>query len=301
MFTVHLFLYGTMSDNCNHWAMYEECEKNPSYMWQHCKKECEKTGSVRKTYNERCYMEKDEGIMKKNVLIDLFSRAVSDFPELEPEFVSLKPPIIVFDKFTTSEEADTFVSMGKGKYTRSTGLEINSDGSYKSVETRIRTSSNTWCQHESCLRNPIVERVTERVSNVTGIPSRNFEFAQLLYYHACKSETDSDCSFYRRHHDYIHADKHKNQGVRILTMFIYLNDVEKGGFTSFYMNHTGLSVQPKKGRAILWPNVLENDPHNADTRTEHEAHPVLKGEKYGANFWIHQYDFKTPHYKGCTQ
>ena len=301
MFTAYLLYYSTLSDDCNYWAMNEECDKNPSFMWQNCKEECEKTGSVRKSYNERCFIEKDEGILKKNVLMDLFSRAASNFPELDPEFVSLDPPIIVFDKFTTPEEANTFVKMGKGKYTRSTGLEINSDGAYKSVETRIRTSSNTWCQHESCLTNPIVTRVTERVSNVTGVPSSNFEFAQLLYYHACKSETDSDCSFYRRHHDYINADKHKNQGVRILTMFIYLNDVDQGGFTSFYMNHTGLSVQPKKGRAILWPNVLESDPHNADTRTEHEAHPVLKGEKYGANFWIHQYDFKTPHYKGCTQ
>lgn len=301
MLSSFVFYTGALSNNCNDWAMNEECDKNPSFMWQNCRKECENAGSVQKTYDDRCFIDKDEGFLKKGFLSDLFSRAVSNFPELEPEFISLNPPIVVFDKFTTPEEADTFVKMGRGKYTRSTGLEVKSDGTYKSVETQIRTSSNTWCQHKYCLTNPDVERVTDRVSNVTGVPSHNFEFAQLLYYHACKSERDMNCSFYRRHHDYISADKYKNQGVRILTMFIYLNDVEQGGFTSFYMNRTGLSVQPKKGRAILWPNVLENDPHTIDTRTEHEAHPVLKGEKYGANFWIHQYDFKTPHYKGCTQ
>ena len=37
-----------------------------------------------------------------------------------------------------------------------------------------------------------------------------------------------------------------------------------------------------------------------DIRTNHEAKPVLKGEKMAANFWVHQYDFKTPHSKGCA-
>lgn len=37
-----------------------------------------------------------------------------------------------------------------------------------------------------------------------------------------------------------------------------------------------------------------------DERTDHEALPVTKGEKFGANFWIHQYDFRTTHAKGCT-
>ena len=50
----------------------------------------------------------------------------------------------------------------------------------------------------------------------------------------------------------------------------------------------------------LWPSVLADEPNKIDPRTHHEALPVTKGEKYGANFWIHQYDFKTPHRTGCT-
>ena len=82
----------------------------------------------------------------------------------------------------------------------------------------------------------------------------------------------------------------------LLTLFIYLNDVEEGGFTVF---ETGISVQPKKGRAVLWPSVKDSSPHEIDVRTQHEARPVLKGQKMAANFWIHQYDFKTPHKQGC--
>lgn len=141
-----------------------------------------------------------------------------------------------------------------------------------------------------------MHQVTERVATITGISSNNFEYAQLLYYSPCAKETDADCSFYRLHHDYIQDDEQKPQGVRALTCFIYLSDVDKGGYTVF---SSGISVQPRKGRAVVWPNVLDASPNKADLRTRHEAKPVLKGEKIAANFWIHQYDFKTPHQYGC--
>ncbi len=37
----------------------------------------------------------------------------------------------------------------------------------------------------------------------------------------------------------------------------------------------------------------------ADGRTDHEAMPVHAGIKFGANMWIHQFDFKTPSERGC--
>jgi hypothetical protein len=36
-----------------------------------------------------------------------------------------------------------------------------------------------------------------------------------------------------------------------------------------------------------------------ELRTHHEALAVEKGVKYGANLWIHQYDFKTPSSRRC--
>ena len=101
-------------------------------------------------------------------------------------------------------------------------------------------------------------------------------------------------------------------GVRTLTVFLYLNDVEEGGGTGmlslllfntlcfddseFLINtclalefpNLNLVVQPKKGSALIWPSVLNEDPNKKDERTEHGALPVKKGVKYGANAWIHQ-------------
>ena len=86
-------------------------------------------------------------------------------------------------------------------------------------------------------------------------------------------------------------------GVRILTLFIYLNDVEEGGGTHFPL--LGITVEPKMGNALLWPSVLDQSPESKDGRTDHEALPVLKGLKYGANAWIHSRNFKKAFEIGC--
>jgi len=86
-------------------------------------------------------------------------------------------------------------------------------------------------------------------------------------------------------------------GSRILTVFLYLNDVEEGGGTNF--PRLDLTVTPKLGRVVLWPSVLDDDPHSRDDQTHHQALPVTKGIKYGANAWFHQRQFRVAYENGC--
>jgi hypothetical protein len=58
---------------------------------------------------------------------------------------------------------------------------------------------------------------------------------------------------------------------RILTFFLYLSDVEEGGGTGLTQVNGGLVVNPKKGKALLWPSVYNFDPSEKDGRTTHEA------------------------------
>ena len=60
------------------------------------------------------------------------------------------------------------------------------------------------------------------------------------------------------------------------------------------------AVKPKKGRALLWPSTLDATPDKIDYRTYHEAKPVIKGQKFAANAWIHLYDFAVANHWGCT-
>jgi prolyl 4-hydroxylase len=59
------------------------------------------------------------------------------------------------------------------------------------------------------------------------------------------------------------------------------------------------TVEAKRGRVLVWPSVLDQDPNLKDDRTHHQALPVIKGIKYGANSWVHLRDFKAPFEKSC--
>ena len=76
-----------------------------------------------------------------------------------------------------------------------------------------------------------------------------------------------------------------------------MNDDNEGGETHF--PRLNISVKPKRGRALLWPSVLDHDPNARDDRTEHEAVTVRGGVKYAANYWLHMYDFQYAVDRGC--
>jgi len=291
----------TPSD-CTAWAGSGQCEANPGFMLVSCERSCHNLGVTRSAYAARCKRsEAAKPALEPGTMAKTFERIMSDFAHLVPEMISEDPPLVLFHNVLSSDEADAFVAHGQGKYTESKGVGVDKNGRMTDVKTEIRTSSHTWCQEAACLQDPIVQRVVARVGDVTQTPEANGEYAQLVYYRSCPTEDDPSCAFYKRHSDYIDGDQHRNQGVRIYTLFMYLNDVPEGGGTRFMDLPNGpITFQPQRGKAILWPSVRAEAPDTQDPRTHHEALPVTKGEKYGANFWIHQYDFKTPHAVGCT-
>lgn len=183
------------------------------------------------------------------------------------------PWILLLENFVSAEEADRLIEIGKIQgYERLADVgKEKPDGSHESMVSDSRTSHNTWCQEPSCYDDPLVKPVVERIANVTKTEVRNSEYLQLLQYEPGQ--------YYKQHHDYIGHHLEMPCGVRILTLFIYLNDAEEGGGTSFPI--PGIVVMPKKGSAVLWPSVRDDEPEQKDSRTDHEALPVLKGLKYG--------------------
>jgi prolyl 4-hydroxylase len=226
----------------------------------------------------------------------MFENIISD-PALEqyaPVILSSPPHgpwIIMLENVLSNEETERLIELGGDLgYERSTDVgDIQADGTYSKSVSSGRTSTNAWCV-DGCYEDAVAQRAMQIIESITGIPEANSENLQLLHY--------EENEFYQTHNDYIPYQVDRQCGPRILTFYMYLNDVEEGGGTNF--PKLDLTVTPKRGRAVIWPSVLDHDPNQKDTRTDHQAMKVIKGVKYGANAWVHQQDFKTPNKNGCA-
>jgi prolyl 4-hydroxylase len=193
------------------------------------------------------------------------------------------PWVVQIDNFLSVTEAETLIQLGaESGYTRSTEVGAENEmGIAANVVSQHRTSTNTFCESDACSSHPVVLALYERINNITSLPVDRSESLQLLKYDVGQ--------YYKIHHDYIDGEIRRQAGVRILTVFLYLNtmeDDESGGGTNF--PKLNITVQPMIGRAVIWPNVLNDAPNLHDDRTYHQALVVKKGMKYGANAWYHQ-------------
>ena len=94
---------------------------------------------------------------------------------------------MTFDNFISDEEADAFITSTAHHFERSLAGDMVSP---------VRTSQQAWFQYgiaPDCVDHPLVNRVHERVVNVTGVPKPNAEFFQVLKYEPGQ--------FYKVHHD----------------------------------------------------------------------------------------------------
>jgi prolyl 4-hydroxylase len=200
------------------------------------------------------------------------------------------PWVVVLDNFLSQKECKHMQKMGYDQgYAQSADVgAADFTGKTTSNFNDGRTSQNAWCMGK-CAKDATAQDISKRMVQLTGIPDPNHEFLQLLKYDVGQH--------YGRHHDYADYHLKRQYGPRVLTVFLYLNTVEEGGGTHF--SALNLTVVPKEGRAVIWPSVLSEKPRDKDARTDHEALPVEKGIKFGANAWIHQRDFKEEHRKSC--
>ena len=303
-----------MHQDCSLWAAQGECDKNEQYMKTMCAPACISCDYLGDT-SEECtgINPNSEPLWKPGDLNAFFEEIVDNengsgnhYQQFHPRALSRPstnsngkrvpgveqdgPWLVMLDSFLTEEEADILIEIGQEQgFGRSVKAVTAGEGKI----TESRTSSNTWCK-DSCMEDPTVARVLQRIANTTKSTVNHSEHLQLLKY--------SIGQFYVGHVDFIPYQLDYPCGARIMTMFLYLNDEGlEGGGTRFSKLGPGIdiTVQPKKGNALLWPNVKNEDPMERDERTYHEAQQVVKGVKFGANAWIHSEDFQTPWKLNC--
>ena len=86
-------------------------------------------------------------------------------------------------------------------------------------------------------------------------------------------------------------------GQRLVTALRYLYDVEGGGCTRF--TNLQLDVQPVKGSLLLFHNC-ERGSSKRHSDGLHAGMPVTAGEKWAANLWFRQRDYRWQGSSGPT-
>ena len=211
--------------------------------------------------------------------------------------LSVDPLVVTYEDFLTKEECDHFINISKDSLKRALVSENK-----KGVESKGRTGQNTWIAHD---HDDITKRVGEKIATIVGLPLENAEKYQIIYYN--KSQE------YRKHFDsWVHNGSEKTircmkyGGARLKTALCYLNDVKKGGGTK--MTKLDLTVEPKKGKLLVFQNTLSHDDHTRHSLSEHAGLPVEDGEKFAFNLWFKECnskrlynDFNPDYYKNTVK
>lgn len=266
---------------CTYWATRGDCDTNKYQMDMECCPVCESASQL--DWNMECPFSKDQEHAWRPGDLNQFFVNLTTLPEYQryqPTIHSQPsdnggPWVVTLENVINEKEAAVLIQHGveHGWEESFTESDPTADGTTESEVSDYRTSTLAWCMEKSCLNDTIVAGVLDRLSNITNLPQYHSDWLQLLRYRKG--------NYYKEHHDLLHHQIYSMGGHRILTFYIYLSDVEEGGGTNFpYVNN--LTITPKLGRALLWPNVLNEDPDAMDDRMYHQALPVVKGEKYGA-------------------
>merc|ERR1719384_771448 len=268
----------------------ENAKKSPGFMIFSCPKSCGfchlKNPDVRCTRHPDAKPAVGPGDVNK-----MFERLLTDFPQYTPTVLSRDPWLVVLNDVFTDEECAEMIKVGGANFQRSVDAgEMKGDNAqFEEIISDDRTSDNDWCTG-SCWKNEIINGMAQKAENITLIPKENSEYFQVLKYEVGQ--------YYVQHHDFIFGHLDLPIGPRIYTFFLYLNTPTEGGGTKF--NKLNITVPAKKGNVAIWPSVLDEDPFKKEYRTNHEALPVEEGVKYGANMWLHMYNFHDPFKLTCT-
>ena len=281
-----------------------ECFHNFHWMRVNCAPACRVCDWL--DIKKRCPVNRTTpGLFAPGDLHRMYERIVQDFAIYQPKIHSKPsgdpqdqtvldgPWILTLESFLTPGEANNLIDVAQRRGLKpSIGRVVkNTDGTYERLQAEYRTSSSAYC-HDECYVDDVSRQFNRKIESVTGTPHSHSTFLHFLRY--------EESQFYRRHSDYVRSHHREQQhGVRVLTILVYLSDVEAGGGTHFPL--LNLTVTPKRGRALIFPNVLNAKPTSEERRTLHEALPVEAGEKFAVSMYVHQKDYKQPFYEHCIR
>uniref|UniRef100_A0A8C5LYI3 procollagen-proline 4-dioxygenase n=1 Tax=Leptobrachium leishanense TaxID=445787 RepID=A0A8C5LYI3_9ANUR len=182
---------------------------------------------------------------------------------LRREMVSLDPYVVLYHDFVSDLESETIKEIAAPWLLRS----VVASGE-KQSEAEYRISKGAWLKDTV---HSIIRTIDIRIAAATGLN------VQIPYTEHLQVVNYGIGGHYEPHFD--HAT---------------LSSVDMGGSTAFI--YANFSIPVIKNAALFWWNLRRNGAGNEDTL--HAGCPVLIGNKWVANKWIHEYgqEFRRP----CT-
>ena len=154
----------------------------------------------------------------------------------------------------------------------------------------------TFLSQRQASESLALHRVLTKLEHLTGVSRRYYERLQALDY--------GPGQFYHRHHDYEAGGGPANP--RVMTALLYLNGNFSDGGTRFTdvgrrasatngpraaspraaSPRAAMLIQPRRGRLVLWSNVMNHAPHKGEPWLFHQALPPRGGSKVCLNIFI---------------
>ncbi|XP_075957014.1 prolyl 4-hydroxylase subunit alpha-3 [Anarhichas minor] len=197
------------------------------------------------------------------------------------EVLSLQPYVVLYHNFITDTEAEDI------KRTSHPGLKRSVVAAGENQATaEYRISKSAWLKDSA---HSTVGKLDHKISMLTGLNVKHpfGEHLQVVNY--------GIGGHYEPHFDHATSPSSPvfklKTGNRVATFMIYLSSVEAGGSTAFI--YANFSVPVVEKAAIFWWNLHRNGQGDADTL--HAGCPVLIGDKWVANKWIHEHGQEFQH------
>ncbi|KAJ3609884.1 hypothetical protein NHX12_021978 [Muraenolepis orangiensis] len=186
-----------------------------------------------------------------------------------------RPYIVRYHDIISHAEIEKVKELAKPRLRRAT-ISNPITGVLETAPYRI--SKSAWLTGYD---HPLIDTINQRIEDLTGLEMDTAEELQVANY-GVGGQYEPHFDFGRK--DEPDAFKELGTGNRVATWLFYMTDVAAGGATVF--PDVGAVVWPKKGSAVFWYNLF--DTGEGDYSTRHAACPVLVGNKWVSNKWIHE-------------
>ncbi|CAK5047058.1 unnamed protein product [Meloidogyne enterolobii] len=234
-------------------------------------------------FEELCRGEKEINITQISQLYCYYKmdRPFLRLAPIKVEIIRFEPLAVIFRNIIADEEIEILKRLSMPRMSRSKVQHLKTG---EPIIAPYRISKIAWLYPGE---NKVVLQLFKRMVFMTNLNMLSAEPVQVGNY--------GIGGHFRPHFDFARDNSTNtkesqkgyhffNLGTRIATALFYLSTPEKGGYTVF--SNVKTFVKPTKNDALFWYNLWRNG--NGDFRTRHAACPVLLGDKWVSNSWIHE-------------